>query len=98
MTYKLFFHPKALKEFESLSTMDREFFKEKLRQRLENPHFPGSRLSGGYNLYKIKRKRPPLRLTYHVDDRKLTITTLSVGKRDEDVYKDMLDRFSSKNV
>ena len=98
MTYKLFFHPEALKEFESLSAADGDYFKEKLKQRLENPHIPGSRLSGGYNLYKIKRKRPPLRLTYRVDDRKLTVTALSVGKRDEDVYKEMLDRFSKKSV
>ena len=94
MTYKLLFHPNALKEFKSLSIADRSFFKDKLRQRLLNPHIPGSRLSGGHNLYKIKRKCPPLRLTYHADDNKLTVTALSVGKRDEDVYKDMLERFS----
>jgi len=94
MTYKLKFHPDALEEFKALSNSDKAFFKRKLEQRLENPHNPGSRLSGGVNLYKIKRMRPPLRMTYHVDDQILTVTALSVGKRDGDVYKELLQRFS----
>ena len=94
MTYKLKFHPDALKEWQELSRPDKEYFKKKLAQRLENPHVPGSRLSGGHNLYKIKRKRPPLRLSYHVNDSALIVTTLSVGKRDSDIYKEMLGRYS----
>ena len=94
MTYKLKFHPEALEEFKALSESDKAFFKKKLEQRLESPHNPSSRLSGGVNLYKIKRMRPPLRMTYHVDDNVLTVTSLSVGKRDGDVYKEMLKRFS----
>ena len=94
MTYKLKFHPEALEEFKALSESDKAFFKKKLEQRLESPHNPSSRLSGGVNLYKIKRMRPPLRMTYHVDDNVLTVTALSVGKRDGDVYKEMLKRFS----
>jgi len=94
MTYKLKFHPDALNEYKALSTADKAFFKKKLEQRLESPHNPGSRLSGGVNLYKIKRMRPPLRLTYHVDDEVLTVTALSVGKRDGDLYKEMIQRFS----
>ena len=94
MTYNLKFHPDALEEWQELPNPDKEYFKKKLAQRLENPHVPKSRLSGGHNLYKIKRKRPPLRLTYHVDDNALVVTTLSVGKRDGDVYKEMLDRYS----
>jgi len=94
MTYNLKFHPDALQEWEMLSRPDREYFKKKLAERLENPHIPKSRLSGGHNLYKIKRKRPPLRLTYHVNDNALTVTALSIGKRDSDVYKEMLARYS----
>jgi len=92
MTYKLKFHPDAFDEFKALSESDKAFFKKKLEQRLENPHNPKSRLSGGVNLYKIKRMKPPLRMTYHVDDQVLTVTALSVGKRDGDVYKEMLQR------
>lgn len=94
MTYNLKFHPEALDEWKKLLKSDKEYFKNKLRERLENPHIPKSRLSGGQNLYKIKRKRPPLRLTYHVNDNDFIVTTLSVGKRDGDVYKEMLKRYS----
>ena len=94
MTYNLKFHPDALEEWQELPKPDREYFKKKLAERLGNPHVPKSRLSGGHNLYKIKRKRPPLRLTYHVDNNILIVTTLSVGKRDDNVYKEMLRRYS----
>jgi len=93
MTYSLKFHPDALDEWQKLSKSDRAYFKKKLAERLENPHVPKSRLSGGHNLYKVKRKRPPLRLTYHVDDKVLIVTALSMGKRDGDVYKEMLHRY-----
>ncbi len=96
MNYKLKFHPDALDEWNSLSATDKNYFKNKLVQRLENPHIPGSRLSGGYNLYKIKRKRPPLRLTYHANDRDLIVTALSVGRRDSDVYTEMIKRYEEE--
>jgi mRNA interferase RelE/StbE len=94
MTYSLIFHPDALEEWNHLPGSVKEYFKKKLRQRLANPHVPKSRLSGGYNLYKIKRMRPPFRLTYHVNDSQLIATALSVGKRDSDVYKEMLIRLN----
>mgnify|MGYP000504093821 CR=1 FL=1 len=97
MPYKLKFHPDALEEWNRLSATDKNYFKKKLEQRLENPHIPGSRLAGGYNLYKIKRKRPPLRLTYQVNDRDLIVTALSVGKRDGDVYTEMIKRYKGKS-
>ena len=96
MTYNLKFHPDALNEWNELPASVKDYFKNKLEQRLENPHIPKSRLSGGYNLYKIKRKRPPFRLTYHVNDNALIVTALSVGKRDGDVYKEMLNRLRKK--
>ena len=98
MSYNLKFHPDALKEWNGLSATDKGYFKKKLRQRLDNPHIPGSRLSGGHNLYKIKRMRPPLRLTYHVEDKDLVVTALSVGKRDADVYSEMIKRYEQENL
>ena len=95
MTYKLKFHPDALDEWNSLSGTDKNYFKKKLEQRLENPHIPGSRLSGGHNLYKIKRLA--LCLTYHANDTVLIVTALSAGKRDGDVYKEMIARFQDAN-
>jgi mRNA interferase RelE/StbE len=90
MTYSLKFHPDALDEWGCLPQSVKIYFKGKLEQRLENPHIPKSRLSGGYNLYKIKTMCPPFRLTYHVNDNELIVTALSVGKRDGDVYKKMM--------
>ncbi|MDX2425001.1 MAG: type II toxin-antitoxin system RelE/ParE family toxin [Cycloclasticus sp.] len=98
MTYKLKFHSDALDEWNSLSAADKKYFKKKLEQRLENPHIPISSLSGGQTLYKIKRKRPPLRLTYHVNNTGLIVTALSVGKRDADVYKEMIARYEDKDL
>ena len=96
MTYSLKFHPDALEEWNELPRSVKDYFKSKLEQRIENPHIPKSRLSGGYNLYKIKRKRPPFRLTYHVNDNALIVTALSIGKRDGDVYKEMLARLKKE--
>lgn len=97
MSYKLKFHPQALKEWNGLSINDKSYFKKKLAERLEYPHVPAAKLSGGHNLYKIKRKRPPLRLTYHVNDVDMIVTTLSIGKRDSEVYIDMIKRYGEKN-
>ena len=98
MIYKLMFHPDALEEWGNLSAGDRTYFKKKLKQCLANPHVPGSRLSGDHNLYKIKRKRPPLRLTYHANDKEFVVTALSVGKRDSDVYLEMIKRYESSAI
>lgn len=92
MTYSLKFHPDALQEWRRLPKPDREYFKRKLAERLQNPHIPSARLSGARNLYKIKRKRPPVRLAYQVDDNCLVVTALSIGRRDSDIYQKMLRR------
>lgn len=39
-----------------------------------------------------------IRWAPHADGGKLKVIALSAGKRDDDVDKDMLDRFSGKNV
>ena len=96
MIYKLKFHPDALAEWEGLPSVVKDFFKSRLKERLEHPHNAKARLSGAQNIYKIKIKQPPFRLTYHVNDNdndnELIVTALSIGKRDKVVYKDMLKR------
>jgi len=96
MTYSLEFHPDALDEWGKLPNTVKKRFKSKLKERLKNPHIPKSRLSGRYNLYKIKIKLPSFRLTYQVKDKELIVVTLSIGKRDGDVYKKMLNRYGKK--
>lgn len=96
MSYRLKFHPNALQEWRNLTIQNRQLLKKNLSERLDNPHIPSARLSGGYNLYKIKFKKPPIRLTYQVDDSVFIVIALSIGMRDGDVYKKMIERYSIK--
>lgn len=88
MTYDLAFSEKAWKEWNKLGASLREQFKKKLRERLENPHVPGDRLSGLGSAYKIKLHSAGYRLVYRVVDDVLVVTVIAVGKRERgDVYK-----------
>ncbi|GAB1379911.1 type II toxin-antitoxin system RelE family toxin [Pararhodobacter aggregans] len=82
MTYNLDFHPKALKEWNDLDAAVRQRLKSKLAERLENPRVEGSRLSGQQDRYKIKLKRPGIRLVYEVIDDQLVVAVIVVGKRE----------------
>lgn len=96
MTYELEFHVKALKEFKALPGNIREQFKSKLAERLEEPRVPASKLSGHSNRYKIKLKRPPLRMVYEVIDDRVVVQVLAVGKRERNlVYKTAAGRKAS---
>lgn len=91
MTYKLEFKKSALKEWKKLGATLQQQFKKKLAERLENPHVPASRLSGGDNLYKIKLRQSGYRLVYKVEDDVVIVTVLAVGKRERgEVYKSMV--------
>lgn len=93
MTYKLEFVPAALKEWEKLGQTLKQQLKKKLAQCLENPHIPKNKLKGGANLYKIKLRTSGYRLVYEVDDHKIVVLVLAVGKRDRlSVYESALAR------
>ena len=63
-------------------------FKKKLKERLENPHVPSSRLLGYDSVYKIKLRTAGYRLAYEVVDDEILVCVLVVGKRNKgDVYK-----------
>ncbi|WP_310441240.1 type II toxin-antitoxin system RelE/ParE family toxin [Sulfurimonas sp.] len=95
MTYKLTFHPKALKEWKSLDTSIGEQFKKKLAERLINPKVPKDRLSGFDNVYKIKLRTAGFRLAYKVEDESITILVLAVGKRENNkIYNLLHGRFT----
>lgn len=60
---------------------------------MENPHVPGTALSGAANLYKIKLRQAGYRLVYSVEDTTITVTVLAVGQRDRnEVYDIALSR------
>ncbi len=81
MTYKLDFHPDALKEWGKLDETVRTQFKKKLKQRLEQPRVPKASVSGDKDLYKIKLAALGYRLVYRVIDDAITVYVLSAGKR-----------------
>jgi len=83
MSYKLAFLPSALKEFKQLDNSVREQFKKKLSELLDDPNIPANRLSGFQNHYKVKLKASGYRLVYEVEDDKVRVLVIAVGKRDK---------------
>ena len=93
MTYKLKFLPAAKKELDKLAEPLKKQFKNKLIQRLENPHVPSAKLKGYDAVYKIKLRTAGYRLAYEVIDREIVIYVLAVGKRDKNaVYNKLAAR------
>lgn len=85
MTYKLAFLPSAMREWERLDSTVRGQFRKKIKERLINPHVPASRLRGFKNHYKIKLKSSGYRLVYGVEEDRIQIFVISVGKRDKNI-------------
>jgi mRNA interferase RelE/StbE len=97
MTYKLEFKKSALKEWEKLGHTVKEQFKKKLKERLENPHILSAALSGGQNIYKIKLRQHGYRLVYSVADEVVTVTVITVGKRDRnEIYEIALSQLNDR--
>lgn len=93
MTYELKFKKSALKEWEKLGATIKEQFKKKLTAVLENPRIQSAKLSGANDLYKIKLRQAGYRLVYEVSDEVITVTVISVGKRERGaVYKAAIKR------
>ncbi|WP_456457603.1 type II toxin-antitoxin system RelE family toxin [Nitratifractor sp.] len=97
MNYSLEFKPKALKEWKKLDHSIKLQFHKKLKERLENPHVPHSKLSGFKNVYKIKLRRSGFRLVYEVIDDRVVVFVLAVGKREDGaVYSDLEKRMEKR--
>jgi len=93
MTYSLAFKKAALREWKKLGATVQLQFKKKLAEWLTHPHVPAARLSGAQNLYKIKLRQSGYRMAYSVDDGKIVVTVLSVGKRERNrVYRKAMTR------
>lgn len=94
MIYELEFETNALQEWHKLDSTISSQFKKILNKRLINPHNQSSKLHGELkNAYKIKLKSSGYRLVYLVEDHKLIVLVLAVGKRDKSlVYKQAAKR------
>jgi mRNA interferase RelE/StbE len=82
MSYSLEFKVSALKEWRKLDGGIREQLKKKLAERLQRPRVESARLSGMTDCYKIKLKNAGYRLVYQVDDTRIVVMVISVGKRE----------------
>lgn len=82
MSYSLEFKESALKEWRKLDGAIRAQFKKKLAERLERPRVASARLSGMADCYKIKLKNAGYRLVYQVDDQRIVVIVVAVGKRE----------------
>lgn len=80
--YDVAFAPSALREWDKLGSNIRDQFKTKLEERRRNPHAPGDKLAHMPGCYRLKLRRAGLRLIYEVENERLVILVLSVGKRE----------------
>ena len=83
--YDLKFLPTALKEWKKLDSSIQSQLKKKLKERLQNPHVPASRLHGFENHYKIKLRASGYRLVYEIIESKIVVLVIAVGKRDKNL-------------
>ena len=89
MTYSLEFDRRALKEWSKLGETLRQQFKKKLAEVLERPRVEANRLHGLPDCYKIKLRGAEYRLVYQVQDDRVLVFVVAVGKRErEQVYLD----------
>lgn len=88
MKYQLTFNPQALKEFRKLGANIANQFLDKLEEQLQNPKVPSARLIGMADCYKIKLRSSGYRLVYQVQDEKIIVQVIAVGKRERmEVYQ-----------
>jgi mRNA interferase RelE/StbE len=89
MSYNLYFHPKALKEWQKLDNSIKNQFKKLLRRRLELPRITSAALKSDlHDCYKIKLRQSGYRLVYQVHDKELKVLVIAIGQRDKSkIYK-----------
>ena len=80
--YGVEWDPKALKELRKLDGEIRLQFLRKLQERQSSPRVPGDALHGMKDHYKIKLRSAGYRLVYRVEDGRIVIVVVAVGKRE----------------
>ena len=87
-TYRLIFKAQAHKEWNKLGSPVRLQFEKKLRERLAQPRIRAARLSALPDCYKIKLRKSGYRLIYRVDDDRIVVIVIAIGKREKnDAYE-----------
>lgn len=91
--YEVEWNPKALKELRKLDGTIRLQFLKKLQERQAGPRVPSDALHGMKDCYKIKLRGAGYRLVYRVEDERIVILVLAVGKRERSsVYEQAAKR------
>lgn len=94
MSYELRFKEGARKEWDKLDEPVREYFKKKLRERLQEPKILSAKLRGMSDCYKIKLRGSGHRLVYQVRENEFVVVVIAVGKRD----KNLVYRLATKRL
>jgi mRNA interferase RelE/StbE len=88
MNYRLKFLPTALKQWGKLDNSVKKPLYQKLRAVLAKSHVSKNKLRNYDKLYKIKQRSSGYRLVYKVEDSVITVTVITIGKREKgEVYK-----------
>ncbi len=82
--YKLSFLKKAKKEWDKLNLKVQKQFKQKLAERLSNPHIMKDRITGLEECYKIKLRTSSYSIIYKVSEGKLIVQAITMGKLEID--------------
>ncbi|MFN0046765.1 MAG: type II toxin-antitoxin system RelE family toxin [Sphingorhabdus sp.] len=80
--YSLEFIPESQKEWNKLNPDLRSQFAKKLQQILVNPIIPKARLRELPDCYKIKLRAIGYRLVYKVEEERVIVQVIAIGKRD----------------
>lgn len=96
MTYSLEFDERALRELKQLDGSIRSQLKKKLEKVIQNPKIEKNRLREFDNCYKIKLRQSGYRMVYQVQDARVVVFVISIGKRDKkQAYNDAQSRMKS---
>jgi mRNA interferase RelE/StbE len=79
--FKLEFRPEAIREWRKLDSSAKSQFEKKLRERLAHPRVVAAQLRDLPDCYKIKLRKAGYRLIYRVEDDRVVVIVLAVGKR-----------------
>jgi len=90
--YAIEFMPRARKAWSKLPHPVKEQLARRLAERQQNPHVASARLSRMPNCYKIKLRGPRLRLVCRVEEQRLVILVLAIGKRERNEAYQEADR------
>ncbi|TNH80963.1 type II toxin-antitoxin system RelE family toxin [Aeromonas sobria] len=97
MIFELEFDPRAWKEWQKLGDTVRQQFKKKLAKVLEQPKVEANRLHSLPNCYKIKLRDAGFRLVYQVQEQRVVVFVVAVGKRERArVYQDADTRLTER--